>query len=78
MLFDDASNSVHVLNGSAALIWDCLKTPATPDVIEAGLSREFDLSTVQDVPAMIGRTLDSLLKKGIAVESGAAVRTMAE
>ena len=57
MLFDDGGDMVHVLNGSAAFIWDCLKTPSTVARIEAALRAEYDLRSVADVPGMIGRIL---------------------
>lgn len=63
MLFDEASDAVHVLNGSAVFIWDCLKAPVTTAQIESMLRDEYDLSTVADVPAMIAGVLDDFRKK---------------
>jgi len=65
MLFDDASNSVHVLNGSAAFIWDCLREPLSAAGIRAKLDEKYDLSAVRDVDATISRTLQDLLAKGL-------------
>jgi len=68
MLFDDASNSVHVLNGSAAFIWDCLKAPVSEADILSALGREFDLSSAKDVDGMVSRTVVSLVGKGLLVK----------
>jgi hypothetical protein len=65
MLFDDASNSVHVLNGSAAFIWDCLREPLSPAGIRSKLDEEYDLSAVRDIDATIARTLQDFLSKGL-------------
>ncbi|MFH0953478.1 MAG: HPr-rel-A system PqqD family peptide chaperone [Verrucomicrobiota bacterium] len=67
MLLDEASNAVHVLNGSAASIWDCLKAPVTLDEIRQRLSSEYDLGAARNVPAMIQHTLDDLQKKGLVL-----------
>lgn len=67
MLLDEASNAVHVLNGSAASIWDCLKTPVTLDEIRQRLSSEYDLGAARNVPTMIQHTLDDLQKKGLVL-----------
>jgi PqqD family protein of HPr-rel-A system len=67
MLFDDASNSIHVLNGSAAFIWDCIKVPATAEEIEKRLMSEFDVSATTDVRGMILRAIGTLTTKGLIV-----------
>ena len=63
MLLDESSNCVHVLNGSAAFIWDCLKKPVAVPDIERRLAEQYDLSAAKDVPGSIQRVLDDLEKK---------------
>ena len=63
MLFDETSDAVHVLNGSAVFIWDCLKTPVSSAQIEALLRAEYDLGQVPDVPAMIVGVLDDFASR---------------
>jgi len=63
MLFDESDDAVHVLNGSAAFIWDCLKAPVTADKIEDIMRQEYDLAKVPDVPVIIQRALSDLLAK---------------
>jgi hypothetical protein len=65
MLFDDSCDAVHVLNGSAAFIWECIRTPITATQIEACLRKEYDLSIVSDVPAMIAGILCDFEKKNL-------------
>ncbi len=65
MLMDEKADNVHVLNGSAAFIWDCLKKPATLSDIEALLRKEFDMSAVPNVGEIIERTLKQLQEKGL-------------
>ena len=67
MLLDEASNAVHVLNGSAAFIWDCLKTALTLDQIAQRLGEEYDLSATADVADTIRRVLGDLQKKGLVL-----------
>ncbi len=63
MLFDDAADAVHVLNGSAAFIWDCLKAPVSAVRIEELLREEYDLSDVPDVPGVIERALRDFIAR---------------
>ncbi len=65
MLFDDAADAVHVLNGTAAFIWDCLRKPASAHGIEVRLHEVYDLHDVPDVSDMIARTLADFLDRGI-------------
>jgi hypothetical protein len=65
IVFDEGSDCVHVLNGSAAFVWKCLKSPRTPDQIESALREEYDMSTVPDVPGMIRRVLDDFSRKSL-------------
>jgi hypothetical protein len=69
MLLDDASNRVHVLNGSATFIWDFIREPATLDGIEQGLRGRYDMSTVTDVPKVIRSILADLEARNL-VETG--------
>lgn len=68
MLFDESGDAVHVLNTSAAFIWDTLKTPVSTAEIEDLLRKEYDLSAVPNVPAIITGVIDELKKKNL-VES---------
>jgi hypothetical protein len=70
MLLDEATNRVHVLNGTAAFIWDSLKTPLTAAEIEERLAAEYDLAGVADVQATIRRVLGDFLGKGLVRQIG--------
>jgi PqqD family protein of HPr-rel-A system len=65
IVFDEKANEVHVLNGTAAFIWACLKTPATSADIETALRSEYDMNAVANVPAVIQRLLGDLESKGL-------------
>ena len=66
MLFQQSSDSVHVLNGSAAFIWDCLTKPVTVEQVEAVLGAEYDLTSTDNVAEIIRDTLSSFIDKGLA------------
>lgn len=72
MLLDTEGNAVHVLNATAACIWDGLKSPATVAEIEERLGQEFDLSTARDARASIVRVLEELREKGLVLAVSAA------
>ncbi len=65
MIFDEHGDRVHVLNDTAAFIWDCMKEPAAPDVIETRLRANYSVPATTDVAASIRRTITELLKKGL-------------
>lgn len=65
MLFDSDSDKVHVLNGSAAFIWDSIREPASQEEIRTKLDAEYDLSGVSDVAGMIEKILADFTSKGL-------------
>jgi hypothetical protein len=65
MLLDEAANRVHVLNGTAAFIWDHLQSPVTVEEIEGQMAGEYDMAKAPDARASIQRVLDDLLEKGL-------------
>jgi hypothetical protein len=65
MIFDEAADRVHVLNGSAAFIWDCLKAPLTVPQVEERLRSEYEVTTGMDLSTTVTRTLTELQKKGL-------------
>ena len=65
MIFDESGDRVHVLNGSAAFIWDCLKAPLTVLQVEERLRSEYEVSPGIDLSSTITRTLTELQKKGL-------------
>jgi hypothetical protein len=65
MIFDESADRVHVLNGSAAFIWDCLKLPVTVSQVEERLRTEYDMTSGIDLSTAITRTLTELQKKGL-------------
>ena len=69
LVFEEKADAVHVLNGTAAFIWGCLKSPATPADIDAALRQEYDMSTVKNVPVVIQHLLADLEGKRL-IETG--------
>jgi hypothetical protein len=65
MIFDEEGDRVHVLNGSAAFIWDCLKSPVTVPQVEVRLREEYEIRPDFDVSATITRTLTEFQKEGL-------------
>ena len=65
MIFDESADRVHVLNGSAAFIWDCLKSPLTVPQVEERLRSEYEVTPGIDLSITITRTLSELQKKGL-------------
>lgn len=65
MLLDDASDTVHVLNGSATFIWNCLSSPTTIAGVEEQLRAEYDVSAMEDLPGLIRRTVSEFQEKGL-------------
>jgi hypothetical protein len=65
MIFDESADRVHVLNGSAAFIWDCLKAPLTAPQVEERLRSEYEVTPGIDLSVTITRTLAELQKKGL-------------
>lgn len=65
MIFDESGDRTHVLNGSAAFIWDCLKNPLTIPQVEERLRVEYGITPVIDLSVTITRTLAELQKKGL-------------
>ena len=67
MVFDKEKDCVHVLNHSAAFIWDCLKESTTVSQIEQSLRRDYDVSGITDITGTILRVLNDLTQKGLVV-----------
>ena len=74
MIFDESADRVHVLNGSAAFIWDCLKSPLTIPEVEKRLRSEYEIEPGIDLSTTITRTLVELQKKGL-IETHAGIAT---
>jgi hypothetical protein len=47
ILFNTATNAFCVLNASAAVVWNGLETPSSPDLLAARLCESFDGVTVE-------------------------------
>jgi hypothetical protein len=71
MLLDEGANRVHVLNGTAAFIWDRLEAPITVEEIARRMADEYDLTGVADIQGTIRRVLGDLLEKGLVLRLGA-------
>ena len=65
MLFDDEKDVVHVLNDSAAAIWDCIEEPSTVDTIRKGLAQLYNLDGIDDVDHMISEALTEFTSKNL-------------
>jgi len=68
MLLDETVDRIHVLNGSATSIWNCLDDPISASAIEQRLGDEYDMGSVTDAPAVIDRTLKQLTDAGVVTE----------
>ncbi len=65
LLFDDKLDQVHVLNETAAFVWDCLARPATAAEVLDRVKEVFESSPGCD-EAHVGEALRLLLEKGLA------------
>ena len=65
MIFDESADRTHILNGSAAFIWDCLKNPLTVPQVEERLRSEYGVTPCIDLSVTIARTLAEFQKKGL-------------
>ena len=66
MVFEDATDRVHVLNATAAFVWRALEEPIGLDALEVKARAEFEVGPDDDVHAILQRALDQLTEKGLA------------
>ena len=59
ILFDPATNRFCLLNDTAAVVWECLSSPATIEKLSAELLRQFDAPA----PAQVEQDVRAALEK---------------
>lgn len=64
-LYVEAHRSIHVLNRSARLIWECLKDPLTADELHTILIEAFAETDEHVLRADLQDTLDEFARLGI-------------
>ena len=71
IVVDPRSREVHLLNETAARIWDLLASPRSVDDLTAALADEYD-APADEVRAGVQETLAALNDKGLLAAGGAA------
>jgi len=64
-LYDPRVEVVHVLNPTAALVWDLCTGEHTPADMEMALRQRFRVAPQHDVAADVQRTLDTFAARGL-------------
>lgn len=65
MLYDPESDKVHVLNETAALIWNLLDGTNTIEKIEEILRQTFKDAKTRDISGDVKETLEKLKQEGL-------------
>jgi hypothetical protein len=63
MLFDHEADKVHVLNGTSALVWDCLCRGEDLENAKQGLLAAYNVGEGQNVSLMVQAAVDLLLEQ---------------
>jgi PqqD family protein of HPr-rel-A system len=71
IVVDPRSREVHLLNETAARIWELLASPSTVDDLTAALADEYD-APAAEVRGAVEETLAALRDKGLLAAVGAA------
>ncbi len=67
VVVDARTREVHVLNATAARIWNLLETDSTLGALMNELAREFDFEAVGAVEDEVEAFLKELVEKGLTV-----------
>jgi hypothetical protein len=67
LLYDPASDSVHVLNPTAQAAWELCDGQHTPEEIEAELRLRFSVASGWDVAVDVASLLERLEAEGLLV-----------
>lgn len=68
MLFDPRSESLHVLNRTAAFVWDRLADQPTAGELVAALGERYEVGAGADVEGDVARVIAELRGNGLVVE----------
>jgi PqqD family protein of HPr-rel-A system len=71
IVVDPRTREVHLLNETAARIWELLASPCSIDDLTATLSDEYD-APADEVRGAVEETLSTLRDKGLLAAGGAA------
>ena len=65
LVFDPATDELHVLNPTCAVLWDELDEPRTTAELTSALERSFDIDPAADVAADVARIIEDLEGRGL-------------
>jgi PqqD family protein of HPr-rel-A system len=65
MLYDAQKDEVHVLNGTARVVWEGLVAGRSQEEIEQDLRERFSIDLGRDVASDIRRVVQELNQKGL-------------
>jgi PqqD family protein of HPr-rel-A system len=72
IVVDPKSREVHLLNETAARIWELLGTASSVDDLVATLAEEYEGASPEDLRREVQAFLDDLGSKGLAASKGRA------
>lgn len=65
MLYDPASENVHVLNVTSLFIWNLLDGQHSPEQIEKKMRENFEIPVTTNVQEDVVKTLEDFKSKGL-------------
>lgn len=68
MVFDQHADRVHILNSTAAFVWECLERETDAETIGSRIASSFRLSGDVDLPGTVEATLREFEEKGLIEE----------
>ncbi len=68
MVFDPHTDRVHILNSTAAFVWECLERDTDAGAIARRIESAYDLSNDIDLPETVLATLREFKEKGLIEE----------
>ena len=75
LLLDPRDESLHVLNTTAAVVWDLLVGPRSAEELVADLAQRFEVAPGDAVARDITHLLESLVARGLVRELPAGPET---
>jgi PqqD family protein of HPr-rel-A system len=65
MVFDHEADRVHVLNGTSAVVWECLSRGEDLEGVAEGLRAAFRVGDGQDVSLVVEAAVEQLRERGL-------------
>ena len=67
MVFDHEADKVHVLNGTSAVVWECLSRGEDLEGVANGLRATFNVCEDQEVSLVVDAAVEQLSERGLLV-----------